>query len=342
VFAELSDVEVPRAALTVEISSLSENQILVLDSNTSFTQAEDVISKINAGTDQYWFRLLNIQPKEVAGRWYKSRVSEDKSVLFVTANTYNTHVFVDKDEASNIINGVAGSDVGIDSNINVNNQPSGGTSGDGNKTAVIVLAVLLALLILGVLVAIFVIKRKFFLSLLPKRKKENEILQSSTENSSITAYKGEEQKPRRNSKGLFNLQSVTIQTSQPSNNPRGRPSVGGNTQPGLMREISTELEKRLEAKAKPDSSKPPQYKSKYTPTAKTVPSVPKKKPAPHIPAPSSIKFNERAEVMEVEKTKRLSISSGTSDSSTDSSSSSGSSLSSGDSVIDDNEKVTRI
>ena len=75
-----------------------------------------------------------------------------------------------------------------------------------------------------------------------------------------------------------------------------------------MREMSTELEKRLEAKKKPENSQPQQdskYRTKYE--GKTVQNISKKKPAPNIPAPSSIKFNERAEVMEVEKTKRLSI-----------------------------------
>ena len=61
---------------------------------------------------------------------------------------------------------MADGDVGVDSNINVNNkQPDGpdvgGGGGGGDKTAVIVLAVLLALVILGVLIAIFVIKRKY-------------------------------------------------------------------------------------------------------------------------------------------------------------------------------------
>ena len=61
---------------------------------------------------------------------------------------------------------MADSDVGVDSNINVTNkQPDGpdvgAGGGGGDKTAVIVLAVLLALVILGVLIAIFVIKRKY-------------------------------------------------------------------------------------------------------------------------------------------------------------------------------------
>jgi len=102
------------------------------------------------------------------------------------------------------------------------------------------------------------------------------------------------------------------------------------------------LEKRLEAKSASKNPKPP------VPTT-MKPNVPKKSQAPMIPVTSKpsrpsqagIKFNERAEVMEVEKTKRLSISSGTSDSSADSSSS-GSSSASSSMIDDDNEKVTRI
>ena len=74
-----------------------------------------------------------------------------------------------------------------------------------------------------------------------------------------------------------------------------------------MREMSTELEKRLEAKNRVDGSKSQLNGNYQQKTKSAVQNTPKKKPAPTIPAPSSIKFNERAEVMEVEKTKRLSI-----------------------------------
>jgi len=202
VSADLSDLDVTPATLKVQVSSLSESQILVLDSNSSYTNAETVLSSINSATDvngKYWFRLVNIQPKEDVGMWYRTMVSPDKSVLFVTANKIDGNIFVEKEEASGIINGAAGADVAVDTTIQVNNQPEE-TSGGGSNTAVIVLAVLLALVILAVLIAIFVIKRKFFLSLLPNKQKETGILETSTENSSVVAYKVEEQKPRRNSK----------------------------------------------------------------------------------------------------------------------------------------------
>eukprot|EP00092_Neocalanus_flemingeri_P056464 GFUD01066951.1.p1 GENE.GFUD01066951.1~~GFUD01066951.1.p1 ORF type:complete len:110 (+),score=41.95 GFUD01066951.1:3-332(+) len=109
-----------------------------------------------------------------------------------------------------------------------------------------------------------------------------------------------------------------------------------------MREMSTELEKRLETKGKPENPRPQHTQNtKQAGTKKSsAPMVPIA-PKPAKPSQGGIKFNERAEVMEVEKTKRLSISSGTSDSSADSSSS-GSSISSGYSAANDDEKVTRI
>ena len=84
---------------------MSENQILVLDSNSSYSEAENVLSDINAATevkDKFWFRLINIQPKEVESVWRRS-ISKDKSVLFVTANKLDENIFVDKKTASDII-----------------------------------------------------------------------------------------------------------------------------------------------------------------------------------------------------------------------------------------------
>ena len=49
--------------------------------------------------------------------------------------------------------------VGVDDTINVNNQPEETSSG-GNKTAVIILSVILALVILAVLLAVIFTKRK--------------------------------------------------------------------------------------------------------------------------------------------------------------------------------------
>ena len=107
--------------------------------------------------------------------------------------------------------------------------------------------------------------------------------------------------------GLFNLQSVTIHTSRSQQDQeqrgehrgehRGRPAVGP-TQPGVMREMSTELEQRLHSRNNPSPAPPP------APPVKKVQAP----PAPPLPAAkhstAGIKFNERAEVVELEKDKR--------------------------------------
>ena len=100
------------------------------------------------------------------------------------------------------------------------------------------------------------------------------------------------------SQGLFNLQSVTIHTSrgQQEADHRGRPAVGP-TQPGVMREMSTELEQRLHSRNNPNPP-PPAPPAKKAP-APRAPALP---PAKHSTA--GIKFNERAEVVELEKDNR--------------------------------------
>merc|ERR1740124_1133119 len=169
VFADLANLNVPQASLNVSIVTLSQNQILVLDSNSSYSAAEGVLSTINSAPGikgEFWFRLINIQPKEEKSLRQKS-ISPDKSVLYVTANKLDKNIFVDKKTAARIISGVV--IVGVDDTINVNNQPEETSSG-GNKTAVIILSVILALVILAVLLAVIFTKRKFFLSFLAKRK----------------------------------------------------------------------------------------------------------------------------------------------------------------------------
>ena len=61
------------------------------------------MSKINDETELYWFRLINIQPRQQETTWYRMGESMDKSVLFVTANKVEDHVFVDRTVASAII-----------------------------------------------------------------------------------------------------------------------------------------------------------------------------------------------------------------------------------------------
>ena len=85
----------------------------------------------------------------------------------------------------------------------------------------------------------------------------------------------------------------------------GRPAVGPS-QTGLMREMSSELETRLQSRAVPRAQQP---SSAIKPLVPNNPASGRKPPAPPLPLgpkpsiTSGIKFNERAEVMEVEKQK---------------------------------------
>ena len=92
---------------------------------------------------------------------------------------------------------------------------------------------------------------------------------------------------------------MTIHTSRTPQEPEqrlGRPAVGP-TQPGMMREMSSELEQRLHTRNAHNQPPPP-------PAAKKAQAP----PAPPLPAAkhstAGIKFNERAEVVELEKDKR--------------------------------------
>ena len=189
-------------------------------------------------------------------------------------------------------------DVAVDSTVDVN-QGGGGDGGDGgsnsNTGAVIGLSVTLGLLLLGLMVAAVVHKRNLIMGWVAERRqagRKEPVKDSSSERSSV------DYKARRNNQGLFNLQSVTIHTSRGGQEPeqRGRPAVGPS-QPGVMREMSSELEQRLHSRNNPQPPPPP-------PPAKKAPApqVPPVGPVKHSTA--GIKFNERAEVVELEKDKR--------------------------------------
>merc|ERR1719450_474016 len=176
-----------------------------------------------------------------------------------------------------------------------------------------------------------------------KRSKEPQITDSSSDISTYSTVKSEKQ---NGTKPSTFRQSVAIHTSSNNNRSNTNPSSNHNhqpptqngvlrpavgpSQPGMIREMSSELEMRL----KNDRDR----KEKYVPPPPTG----RKPPAPSAPKPvqvsPGIKFNERAEVMEVEKDKRE-IESETEDSSDDSSSSSDdeSAIS-----VTSNEKITRI
>ena len=161
-----------------------------------------------------------------------------------------------------------------------------------------------------------------------KRSKEPQITDSSSDISTYSTVKSEKQKGTKvsfiiewlGSNLLFDhqpstfRQSVAIHTSSNNNRSNTNPSSNhyhqpptqngvlrpavGPSQPGMIREMSSELEMRL----KIDRDR----KEKHVPPPPTSGS--RKPPAPSVPKPvqvsPGIKFNERAEVVEVEKDKR--------------------------------------
>merc|ERR1719158_882113 len=110
-------------------------------------------------------------------------------------------------------------------------------------------------------------------------------------------------KPR--SQGLFNLQSTTIQINSHEN---GKPPTQAQpphhsvphhqARSGLMREVSTELEKKLESRQK-DRPITVTSTSQVSARKGRAPATPSRPVAP--PAPAGITFNPVAEVVEVEK-----------------------------------------
>ena len=122
------------------------------------------------------------------------------------------------------------------------------------QTAVTVLAVLFSLLLLAVILTAVYCKRELLLGLLPRRSDRE---QRSGE---------QDRESSRAKQGLFNLQSVTIQTAGGAGRAGGRPAVGGSSGPSLERQITTELEQRLEGRrAEPRRSGPPRKAAAPTP-----------------------------------------------------------------------------
>lgn len=265
------------------------------------------------------------------------------SVLFMSGfKAGEENRFINTDEAASTI---SSDGLSTDTDVEVDHHSNAEEGGGGWRTATIVMAVILTLLVVGAVILAVFLKRGSLMKMVSRvrPKKEDERLTNSGENS-ISASSGTiqqqavEAKPEktgRNSNGFLNLQSVTIQT----NNPRGGSGVpAGNTQVGLMREMSTELEKRLEKKGRGEKEVKQQENMRAKPPTRLPPGPGLRKgPAPVAPG---VKFNEGVEVVEVEQSRRSSRSSSDSSSDSDSSSSSGSGSSESDSGVQ--ESVTRI
>jgi len=336
-------------SIEITVEALPKQKVLVFDSSNGTSEVGDILGNLNeASNSTVWFRLLNMQPR-VSGR--SSRNTEE-SLLFLTAFSTqdSSDTFLTRDEVESIVSvGGLSRDDDVEIDHRMEEQEEAGTN-----TATIVLAVLLGIIVIAfVLVLLFIYRGPIMETFQKRRQTKNKIVDS--ESSSIK----DDINKNRKSHGMFNLQSVTVQTNaqgavsatEPSQGltggagagkPRAAgagvrvPGVGGaHVNNGFMREMSTELEKKLETRPR---DRP------ITVTSNSQDSTARKGRAPATPrappAPTGITFNPVAEVVEVEKrTNRPSISSqgsGSSDSSSDSSSSGGSSITNGD------EETTRI
>jgi len=300
VSADLSNLAVDPIEMEVKISGVGVEQVLVFDTDVEYTETGQVLQTINDNSEEVWFRVLNVQPRET-----KLVRETSGSVLFLTG--YKEEQFINRAEAGAII---SDSNLEADTELEVNHHVDDGGDGEGGsggkwRGATIALAVILSLIILAFILVVVFYKRGPILEKLSKIRSRNEKY-DSTDNSGLsekaTEHAAVEVKPERASRnnGFFNLQSVTIQT----NNPRGGSAGGSQQQTSLMREMSTELEKRLETRDRqePVRAKPPNV-------AKSGPGVRGKGPAPIAPSKGGIKFNEGVEVVEVENKHRDSISS---------------------------------
>jgi len=286
-----------------------------------------------------WFRLLNSQPLKDTSMFAKA---DSSSLLFLTAITEDGR-FLTRDEAASIASNLDGisinNDIEVDHHMAANHNDEGGAS-----TATIVLAVILALVILAGIAVLLFVKRGVIMGRLQRRKKpqkdsdrpQDKRRADSEVSSAIGSIKT---KPR--SQGMFNLQSTTIQINSHENgkaptqaHPPHHSIPHHQARSGLMREVSTELEKKLESRQK-DRPITVTSTSQVSARKGRAPATPSR-PVP-LTSPAGITFNPVAEVVEVEKRQqRASISS------QGSTGSGSSATSSGSSVTDNEEETTRI
>ena len=101
--ATLTPVSEKVDEMTLKIRSVSENSIIVLDTDTSMDDIDKILDQINQNTNvtgKYWFRKLNVQPK-IDTRTV-SGVDGD-SVIFVTALDVQQNNFINSDAVGAII-----------------------------------------------------------------------------------------------------------------------------------------------------------------------------------------------------------------------------------------------
>jgi len=328
--------EANEASITVKVEGLTKEKVMVYEAETDFS-----INDLNGINNTVWFRILNSQP--VDSSLYAKAGSS--SLLFLTAFTDDEEGgrFLTRDEAAGLASNLDG--ININNDIEVDHQMDANQDDEGGATtATIVLAVLLALVILAGIAVLLFVKRGVIMERLQRSKKPNKDWDRAEEkrkaDSEVSSAMGSvKAKPR--SQGMFNLQSTTIQINShengkaPTQAQPPRHSVPHHqARSGLMREVSTELEKKLESRQK---ERPITVTSTSQVSARKgrAPATPSR-PAP-ASTPAGITFNPVAEVVEVEKRQQRS-----SISSQGSTGSSSSATSSGSSVMDNEEETTRI
>jgi len=334
-------------SISVKVEKIAKDRVMVYETNSD----EFSIESLNNLNDTVWFRVLNSQPKDSSS--YAR--TNDGSLLFLTARSRDGN-FLTRDEAADIAGGLDG--ININNNIEVDNHRTGPEDGGAN-VATIVLAVLLALVLLVGLAVLLFVKRGVLMDHLQRRRQPQDLNKdkkiSSSEDkggvgSEVNSRTGGGASTKARSQGMFNLQSTTIQMNSHENaktQPPSHPAPHHQARSGLMREVSTELEKKLESRHKERpitvtttsqvsarKGRAPATPSRPATTSTTMPTtngVDKDKAGP------GITFNPVAEVVEVEKRQRaVSVSS-------HGSTVSGSSISSsGSSAVDNDEETTRI
>ncbi|XP_023341683.1 uncharacterized protein LOC111711535 [Eurytemora carolleeae] len=317
--------------ITVYVTSVSVEYILVVKSDEN---PETVLKNLNIIQEDIWFRLMNLQLENKS-----ERQDGFRNRMFLTAHKMldTSSGFLTYSEAAIIARNVSGVTIEISEGSDDIFIHDTVDEEEDSNTAVLVIALLLTFLLLGILIYILIINRRPIQKIIRKKMK------SRNENAPKIDRLEDVQEP------TLNRNPMTSQVAIGSKDIYGVPAVGGATQHGLNREISYELERRLDVKvghnadvfkSKPDSALPTQGKpvSKPSPPVqgKPVPEPPRKavtapappkKPVPSVPEPTytldGVRFNEKAEVVEVALNKRKdSSSSGTSDSSSSSTSSS--------------------
>ena len=98
--AQLTDSDVSEV-ISLKIASIPETDILILDTKGPVSAVDTVIDEINKAQNisgKFWFRKLNVQPRE------GERNRDDTDTLaFITALDVKNEVFLDSGAAKDII-----------------------------------------------------------------------------------------------------------------------------------------------------------------------------------------------------------------------------------------------